>query len=201
MGPYKWGHSETRICNVKIGARKCFIAGVLLMAAGGSLTAIATIYKSIVLLFVGCGPLFGSGMGLIFPVVRSVPMLFFASPAVNLRGLGAGITGSAPGLWAASFSFWGLALSNAIGIGDAIFVAVAIMAALAVVPLPFIYVKPPACDTPTAAAVRTSSNAGRDVPQLSYSQILKIPQFWLFNIAMYCQRVARPVIVVIYCTQ
>lgn len=187
MGPYNWGSSQTRICGIKLGARKCFIAGVLLMAIGGCLQGVATRYQSIALLFIGSGLFFGCGAGLVFPVVRSVPMLFFAAPSVNLRGLGAGITGSAPGLWAASFSFWGLAISAAVGIADTFYIAVGIFSVLSVIPLPFINVTAPAVSPTNSASLSPKSKLDKalaEVPLLSYRQVLGTSQFWFFNIAM-----------------
>ena len=106
MVPLKLTDSKTKIgCGsfqIQMGLRKCYIFGMFFITFGGCVQGLAIRYTSIVALFVG-SILFGCGCGLRFPLVRTIPLLFFVN--VNLRGLGAAITGSGQGIWAVATFF------------------------------------------------------------------------------------------------
>jgi hypothetical protein len=107
---------------------------LFLCPLGLCVMGIAVMDKHIGLLYVGC-ILFGLGIVFFQPFSRVVPTLSYTN--VGLRGLGSGIVSGIPGIWAAAFSFWGPALTDAWSVQGCMFFAAIASFVLGLYPIPF----------------------------------------------------------------
>ena len=167
--------------------RAWYITGVVGMAFAYVLMGVAVQFRQIWLLYIGasCWGIFGACT---IPVLRFVVLLSFN--AVGQKGLGTGVNNFWPGLWAASFSYWGVGLSDAMSIQTAMYIGAAMSFALCLVAVPFTQVKVPELakyrkrSQERLARLSDESPKGIAKPvKLTAKQILFTRQNWLMCVA------------------
>lgn len=148
---------------------------------GGTVSAVlmgvAVQYTLLWLLCIGCA-FFGISLACMQPITRYVAILSFHS--VGQKGVGIGLKGAMPGIWAASFAYWGLALSDSLSIQTAIYIAAGVSAALALVVIPFTEVSVPQLSKYRKHSQERLTSHGTP---LSIQQIIRTPQIWLMWVA------------------
>ena len=114
--------------------RKLYIVGLLMQTLFACLLGVAVQYKQLWLLYVASIG-YGFFTAFIFPV--GIFMAMEAYFAVGQQGIGTGWFNASYGIWAATFSYWGLALSNSLSIQTAIYLTSAISLVVSAIPIPF----------------------------------------------------------------
>ena len=85
--------------------RAWYITGLIGCTISIVLMGVAVQYRQLWLLFIGCAG-FGIFIACMFKVLKFSAML--AYNAVGQKGIGSGLNNAIPGIWAASFSYWGV---------------------------------------------------------------------------------------------
>ena len=169
--------------------RTAYIIGLIASTISSILMGLAVQYKQLWLLYIGCATFgfFGAGMQ---PLNKfAVTMSYYA---VGQKGIGSGFSNAWPGVWAASFSYWGTALSDHLSVQSAIYIAAAISVVLCLVPIPFSNVVVPNLSKYHQRSKErlelASELAKTEVMQpvaLPIAEVLRTPQFWLMWFAFF----------------
>ena len=167
--------------------RAWYITGVVGSTVSAVLMGVAVQCKQLWLLCIGAAGV-GIFVACMQPLIRFVAILAFN--AVGQKGVGSGLNSAMPGIWAASFSYWGVGLSDAMSIQTAIYIAAGISFVLCLVPIPFSEVAVPQLSKYHKRSQErlTSSSDGsqEEVAEpvtLTVKQILCTPQIWLMWVA------------------
>ena len=167
--------------------RAWYITGIVGTTVSYVLMGVAVQYKQLWLLYMGagCWGIFGACTQ---PVIRFVALLSFN--AVGQKGVGTGLNSVMPGIWAASFSYWGVGLSDAMSIQTAIYIAAAISFALGLVAIPFTEVSVPELSKYRKRSQERLARLSDDSPKeiakpvkLTAKQIVCTTQIWIMCVA------------------
>jgi hypothetical protein len=123
-----------------LSARSFYIIGLVISTLGIALMGVGVQYTQLWLLFIGAS-LYGFFAGLMQPVSKFVVILAFYN--IGQKSVGQGINSAIPGLWAASFSYWAPAITDATSIQVCIYISAGIAAVLSLIPIPFTEVQVP----------------------------------------------------------
>ena len=110
--------------------RAWYITGLIGCTISIVLMGVAVQYRQLWLLFIGCAG-FGIFIACMFKVLKFSAML--AYNAVGQKGIGSGLNNAIPGIWAASFSYWGVALTDHLSIQTTIYILAGISFAFCLV--------------------------------------------------------------------
>ena len=163
--------------------RAWYGTGVLASTICTVLMGIAVQYKQLWLLCIGAAG-FGIFAACMQPIARFVAILAFH--AVGQKGVGNGLNSAMPGIWAASFSYWGVGLSDAMSIQTAIYIASGITLVLCLVPIPFSEVAVPQLSKYRKHSQERLALSQEEVTEpvtLTVKQICRTPQIWIMWVA------------------
>jgi nitrate/nitrite transporter NarK len=166
-----------------------YIVGLITSTISLIVMGLAVQYTQLWLLYVGCVAFGFLGAGMKPLQYFQLIMSYYN---VGQKGVGSGFSNLWPGVWAASFSYWGSALSDGLSIQSAIYIAAAIIAVISVIPIPFANVEIPKLSKYHQRSKERleleSEKAKTEVIPPVYiplAEVLRTRQFWLMWFAFF----------------
>jgi nitrate/nitrite transporter NarK len=169
--------------------RAFYIVGLIASTISLIVMGLAVQYTQLWLLYIGCVA-FGFLAAGMQPLQKfQVTMSYYN---VGQKGVGSGFRSAWPGIWAASFSYWGSALSDDLSVQSAIYISAAISALVSLVPIPFANVEIPKLSKYHQRSKERleleSDEAKTEVIPPVYiplAEVLRTRQFWLMWLAFF----------------
>ena len=169
--------------------RAFYIMGLISSTISFLVMGLAVQYTQLWLLYIACAA-FGFCGAFMQPIGRYAVMMSYY--AVGQKGLGSGLHSAFTGVWAATFSYWGTALSDNLSIQSAIYISAAVGAVTCLVSIPFMKVVVP---NHSKYHVRSKQRLERAAElaktevihpvHLSVFELLRTPQIWIMWFAMF----------------